>query len=355
MIFRQLIDSETWTYTYLIADALSKEAVLIDTVFEKHLRDLALLRELGLKLRYTIDTHVHADHVTGAWLLQQKTGSQIAVSRAAGAKGADLYLEHRDILEIGSIRLEARATPGHTDGCMTLVMLDPLMAFTGDALLIRGTGRTDFQKGDAQKLFQSVRKQILTLPGECTLYPGHDYNGRTSTTVQEERAHNPRLGDGIRQEDFVGYMENLGLPHPRKMKEAVPANLNCGRPGSRKLAPTVPDWGPVIRTFAGVLEIDPDWVHSHRDEVQLVDVREQAEINASPLGLIEGSARVPLSVLRDRLADLQKERPIITVCPAGSRSARAALILEEAGFALVANLSGGLFRWHALGFPIQVS
>ena len=135
MIFRQLIDSETWTYTYLIADKLTKEALLIDTVFEKHLRDLALLRELGLQLQYTIDTHVHADHVTGAWLMQQKTGSRIAVSRAAGAEGADLYLKHRDMIEMGAIRLEARATPGHTDGCMTLVVLDPLMAFTGDALL----------------------------------------------------------------------------------------------------------------------------------------------------------------------------------------------------------------------------
>lgn len=353
MIFRQLFDSETWTYTYLLADPFTNEALLIDTVFEKHLRDLALLRELGLKLRYTADTHVHADHVTGAWLMRHATGSQIAVARASNAEGADLYLDHGDLLEAGSVKFEARSTPGHTDGCMTYVLLDLSMAFTGDALLIRGAGRTDFQKGDARKLFKSAREQILSLPGECTLYPGHDYNGRTSTTVKEERAHNPRLGDGIREQDFVGYMDNLGLPHPKKMKDAVPANLKCGRPGDGKVAPTVPDWGPVIRTFAGVLEIDPDWVHSHREEVLLLDVREQEELNASPLGQIEGSMVVPLSVLRERLPDVPKNRPVITVCPAGARSAQAASILERAGFTRVANLPGGLFRWRALGFPIR--
>ncbi len=354
MIFRQLIDSETWTYTYLIADATSKQALLIDPVFEKHLRDLALLRELGLKLQYTIDTHVHADHVTGAWLMQQQTGSQIAVSKAAGTQGADIQLLHGEVIQVGSIKLEARSTPGHTDGCMTLVLLESLIAFTGDALLIRGTGRTDFQKGNAQTLFQSVRQQILTLPDAYMLYPGHDYHGRTVTTVQEERAHNPRLGDGIRMQDFVGHMESLGLPHPRKMDQAVPANLQCGRPANRQSAPTVADWGPVVRTFAGILEIEPDWVHSHRQDVLLIDVREQDEIKASPMGLIKDSMPVPLSTLRERLADVPRERPVITVCPAGSRSAQAASILETAGFELVANLAGGLFRWQALGFPIQV-
>ena len=353
MIFRQLFDSESGTYTYLLADPSTHEALLIDTVFEQHLRDLALIRELGLTLRYTVDTHVHADHVTGAWLMRRATGSQIAVAKASGAEGADLYLAHGDSLEVGSVKLEARATPGHTSGCMTYVLADRSIAFTGDALLIRGAGRTDFQQGDPRQLFKSVRGQIFSLPDECILYPGHDYNGRTSTTVHEERAHNPRLGDGKREEDFAGYMENLGLPHPKKMKEAVPANLNCGRPGNGEAAPTVPDWGPVIRTFAGVLEIDPDWVHDHRDEVLLIDVREREELNASPLGQIEGSMVIPLSVLRDRLSDVPKNQPVITVCPSGARSAQEALILERAGFPQAANLPGGLFRWQALGFPIQ--
>ena len=259
---------------------------------------------------------------------------------------------HGSVLVVGSVKLLVRSTPGHTDGCITLVLSNLSMGFTGDALLIRGAGRTDFQMGNARKLFKSVREQILSLPAECTLYPGHDYNGRTSTTVEEERAHNPRLGDGKREQDFVGYMENLGLPHPRKMKDAVPANLNCGRPGGGNTAPAVPDWGPVIRTFAGVLEIDPEWVHNNRDELVLVDVREREELSASPLGNIDGSIEIPLSILRDRLPDVPKTRPVITVCPAGARSAQAALILEKAGFTQVANLTGGLLRWQALGFPI---
>ena len=352
MIFRQLFDSETWTYTYLLADAQTKDALFIDTVFEQHQRDLALVRELGLTLKCTLDSHVHADHVTGAWLMKQATGSEIVVGRESGAQGADRYLEHGDLIEVGSLRLEARATPGHTDGCMTFVLTDHSMAFTGDALLIRGAGRTDFQKGDAHKLFRSVRDRVLTLPNECLLYPGHDYSGRTVTTVQEERAFNPRLGDGKREEDFVAYMDNLGLPHPKRMKDAVPANLRCGRvtgAAEKKL----PDWGPVVRTFAGVLEIEPDWVHAHRDDVVLIDVREQEELKHSSLGQIDDSTSIPLSTLRENLTTLPKDRPLITVCPAGARSAQAALILEKAGFSKVANLPGGLFRWRALGFPVR--
>jgi glyoxylase-like metal-dependent hydrolase (beta-lactamase superfamily II)/rhodanese-related sulfurtransferase len=353
VIFRQLFDSESWTFTYLLADPQTGDAILIDSVFEKHLRDLALLRELGLTLRYSAETHLHADHVTGAWLMRQATGCKIAVARAAQVEGADVELDDGDVLESGAVKLIVRATPGHTDGCVTYVLSDLSMAFTGDALLIRGAGRTDFQMGDARQLFHSVHEQILSLPDDCALYPAHDYNGRTATTVAEERAHNPRLGDGIREEDFAGYMENLGLPHPKKMQAAVPANQRCGRPGEGADTPTLPDWGPVVRTFAGVLEIDPGWVHSHRRDVVLVDVREPQEIDVSPLGAITGSIAIPLSALRDRLDELPKSRPVVTVCPAGARSAQAALILEKAGFSQVANLPGGLFRWQALGFPME--
>ena len=352
MIFRQLFDSESWTFTYLLADPDTKESLLIDTVFEKHLRDLALLRELDLKLKYTLDTHVHADHVTGAWLMRKATGCEIAVAKESGAAGADVYIEDGDEIAVGAVQLKARATPGHTDGCMTYVLADETMAFTGDALLIRGAGRTDFQAGDARRLFHSVREKILSLPDDCGLYPGHDYSGRMSTTVAEERAHNPRLGDGKREEDFAGYMENLGLPHPKKMQAAVPANLECGRPGDGDETPTVPDWGPVIRTFAGVLEVDPEWVHSHRDDVVVIDVREQEEIDATPLGCIDGSLMIPLSKLRDRIDEIPRNGPVVTICPAGARSAQAALILEKAGYPKVANLPGGLFRWQALGFPV---
>ncbi|MCH9046796.1 MAG: MBL fold metallo-hydrolase [SAR324 cluster bacterium] len=336
MIFRQLFDSQSWTYTYLLADNQTRQAVLIDTVFEHHLRDLALVRELNLELLHTLDTHVHADHVTGAWLMSQAVGSKIAVGQASGVEGADLYLAHGDMLNVGGLGLEVRATPGHTAGCVTYVLSDQSMAFTGDALLIRGAGRTDFQQGDAAQLFRSVREQIFSLPEPCLLYPGHDYSGRTATTVGEERAHNPRLGDGKREQDFTGYMQNLGLPHPKRMDDAVPANLQCGRPKAGDTVPQAPDWGPVIRTFAGVWEIDPGWVHEHREDVLLIDVREEQELRVSDLGLIPGSRVVPLSQFRERLAELPKDRPVVTACPAGARSAQAALILETAGFDRVA-------------------
>src|SRR4030081_3074980 len=164
MIFRQLFDPQSSTYTYLVADAASREALLIDPVFEQARRDAALIEELGLKLRFTVETHMHADHITGAWLHKQKLGSRIAVSAASGAQGADLYLQPSDKIPLGRRHLEARGTPGHTGGCMTYVLDDRSMAFTGDTLFIRGCGRTDFQQGDARALYGSVRSQIFSLP-----------------------------------------------------------------------------------------------------------------------------------------------------------------------------------------------
>src|SRR5688572_3635702 len=242
MIFRQLFDPQSSTYTYLLADPASRDALLIDPVFEQARRDVALIEELGLKLRWTLETHVHADHVTGAWMLKEKLGSRIAISGASGAQGADRYLKDGERVELGRRHVEARATPGHTSGCMTFVLDDRSMAFTGDALLIRGCGRTDFQQGDPQTLFRSVRGRIFSLPESCTLFPGHDYRGLTATSVAEEKLYNPRLAESILEQDFVGYMQHLGLPHPKQMELAVPANLKCGRP--EKTTTQNPDWAP---------------------------------------------------------------------------------------------------------------
>jgi len=348
VIFRQLFDASTSTFTYLLAD--EHDAVLIDTVFEQHLRDLALLRELDLRLLYTLETHVHADHVTGAWLMKRATDSKIGVSKRSGVQGADIVVVHGDKLRCGSLSIEVRETPGHTDGCVTYVLQDECMAFTGDALLIRGAGRTDFQQGDPARLYHSVREQIFVLPRECKLYPAHDYEGRSMTTVAEERAHNPRLGDRVREQDFVGYMNNLGLPHPKRMAAAVPANLACGRPRDPADIPRTPDWGPAIRTFAGVWEMGGDWLYQHLDDVHVIDVREHAEIAASPIPGLRGARVIPLSEIRDRIAEVPRDRPVILVCPAGARSASAATILEKAGIEKVANLRGGLIEWCLLGY-----
>jgi sulfur dioxygenase len=149
-----------------------------------------------------------------------------------------------------------RATPGHTDGCLSFVTADHKMVFTGDTLLVRGAGRTDFQQGDPRCLFRSIREQLLTLPDDCLVYPSHDYDGRTSSTIGEERPYNPRIGGGAREENFVGYMTNLGLPHPKQIAVAVPANMRAGRPEDGKAPPAVP-WGPVVVTYAGLQRSRP--------------------------------------------------------------------------------------------------
>lgn len=349
MIVRQLFDAVSSTFTYLLACERTRQAVLIDPVFEQHARDAALIRELGLTLVATLDTHCHADHVTGAWLMQRAFGSRIGLSPVYGATGVDLPLAHGDVVRFGDEALEVRATPGHTDGCLAFVSADHARVFTGDALLVRGAGRTDFQQGDAARLFHSIREQLFTLPDDCVVYPGHDYQGRTSSTIGEERRHNPRIGGAAREEDFVGYMRNLGLPHPRQMAVAVPANLRAGAPEDGQ-APATPTWGPVVMTYAGVPEIAPEWVAQHRAEVHVLDVRSAAEYDGE-LGHLDGAQLVPLDELRARAAEVPTDRPVVVVCQSGKRSAMGAAILDKAGVARVANLAGGMVAWRQLGLP----
>ena len=352
LIFRQLFDPPSSTYSYLLADGATREAILIDPVFEQVARDAALVRELELRLLATLDTHAHADHVTGAWLLKKRLGSKIAISAASGARGADLELLDGERIAFGARHVTAVATPGHTDGCMSFVLDDRSCAFTGDALLIRGCGRTDFQQGSASRLYRSIKTRIFTLPEHCQLWPGHDYRGLTSTSVAEERAHNPRLGGNISESDFAGYMDHLGLPHPKKIDVAVPANMACGKPDPETMTLDEPDWAPLNFTFAGFWEIEPSWVEEHRALLQILDVRECEEFSG-PLGHIDGALLVPLGELQRRAAELSRDRPVVTVCRSGARSAQAAAILRKAGFDKVANLAGGMLRWRAQGLPAQ--
>jgi len=351
LLFRQLGDPTSSTYTYLLADPDTREAILIDPVFDQALRDAALIEELGLELRWTLDTHVHADHVTGAWLLKHRTGSRIAVSAASGASGADRHLAHGDTVGFGSRHLEARATPGHTNGCMTFVVGDRTMAFTGDCLLIRGSGRTDFQQGDARSMYRSVRGQIFSLPPECLLYPAHDYRGLTATSVAEERRFNPRLADSIGEDDFVGYMSHLGLPHPKQIDVAVPANLRCGRPETMQEG-LEQSWAPLTVTFAGIREIQPQVLGDVIARVQVIDVRELDEWDGS-LGHIAGSTLVPLGQLSSRAGELDRGRPLVMACRSGARSAQAVVILQRLGFTQVANLAGGIIGWRASGLAVE--
>jgi sulfur dioxygenase len=226
LIFHQLFEKETSTYTYLLADATTREAIIIDSTIDTVTRDLKLIEELSLKLTYVLETHVHADHITGAWNLKEVTGAQIALSASSNAQGADVYLIDGQELTFGAHTITALSTPGHTDSCISYFI--PGMVFTGDALLIRGTGRTDFQQGNAHTLFWSIRKKIFSLPDETTIYPGHDYHGHTSSTVLQEKQFNPRVRLENSEETFVEIMSQLKLDKPKRIHEAVPANMVCG-------------------------------------------------------------------------------------------------------------------------------
>ena len=225
MIFKQFFEPDTSTFTYLLACEKTKQAVLIDTVeseVPKYLNE-----EQDLKLVYTLETHVHADHVTGADALRQKLGSKSVVHRDAGAMCGDLLVTDGVHIIVGTIDLEVRYTPGHTNGCISFFAGDRI--FTGDSLLIGGCGRTDFQSGDSGQLYDSIHHQIFSLPDEVIVYPGHDYNGNTQSTVGEERKNNKRLGGGKSREDFIKIMSELKLAYPKYIDVALPANQACGR------------------------------------------------------------------------------------------------------------------------------
>jgi sulfur dioxygenase len=350
LLVRQLFDAETGTFTYLLADTTNRQGVIVDTVFEQHQRDLSLIRELGIELVACLDTHVHADHVTGSWLMHAATGCATGIAAAGQAENVTLPLSHGDRVPFGSRHLQVRSTPGHTDSCLTYVLDDQSMAFTGDALLVRGCGRCDFQQGDARTLWTSINTQIFSLPEPCLLYPGHDYNGRTVTSVVEEKAFNARVGDGASERDFVGHMDNMKLPHPHRIAEALPGNLRSGRPEQPL---STPAWAPVAHSYAGLPELPPAWVAAHRGDLTILDVRSSEELEG-PDGRVTGSVAIPLPELADRQDDIPGDRPVVVVCHSGSRSALATQQLLKGGRSEVANLRGGLRRWADEGYPLEV-
>lgn len=224
--FRQLFDNDTCTYTYLLGDLTTRDAIIVDPVLELAERDAKLIKELGFTLKYALNTHMHADHITGTGYLKKLLPGTLSVISKESHAQADVHVTDKDTIKFGRFTLDAVATPGHTNGCLTYVLHEEGFAMTGDALLIRGCGRTDFQEGSAKTLFKSIHGKMFTLPENFRLYPGHDYNGRWETTVYEEKRFNPRLTKT--EKEFISIMENLNLPHPRYIDKAVPANKVCG-------------------------------------------------------------------------------------------------------------------------------
>ncbi len=347
MLLRQLFDHETWTYTYLVADEKSGKAVLIDPVIDQIERDVKLLDELGLELVYTFDTHAHADHITASGLLRERLGSKAVVGAHAGAVCADILVDEGARLEVGELVFEVRATPGHTDGCVTYVTSDHANAFTGDAIFVRGTGRTDFQQGDPRRLYRSIHDKIFALPDDTIIWPGHDYRGHSFSTVAEEKKSNPRVGQGKSEEDFVEIMENLNLPEPKKIHEAVPANLRCGMvPPESMSGDPLPErgWAAIERTPAGIPEVTTDWVADNRGGIRMVDVREFDEAETD--GKIGDAEVIPMGTVDEASKAWDKEKPVITICRSGRRSGRVALDLEKLGFKRIASMRGGMLAWQ---------
>jgi len=226
MEVKQLFDMDTWTYTYLLVDTATKEAAIIDPVKEQFERDSQYIEDLGLTLKYSFETHIHADHVTASGQLREKFGTQTVVHKKSGSSCADILIEGNETFKLGDEAISLIYTPGHTDTCLSL-KIDGAV-FTGDALLIRGCGRTDFQAGNPATLYDSITKRLFTLPDNTVVYPAHDYNGFTSSTIGEEKRLNPRLGNNTPKDKFVEIMNAMDLPDPKYMAIAVPGNLSCG-------------------------------------------------------------------------------------------------------------------------------
>ena len=269
----QLFDPDSSTYTYIAFDPDTREAVIIDPVEEQLQRDLDAVREYGLKVIWTVETHAHADHITSAGQLAELLGARTAAPAGCGIGTAGVQLEHGDTLPFGGETLQALHTPGHTAGSMSFVWRDQV--FTGDTLLINGCGRTDFQSGSSEALYRSLTQVLFALPDGTTVWPGHDYQGRTHSSIGQEKAGNARVA-GKTEAEFVTLMDSLNLPRPRRIDEAVPANLTSGlrhdADGALLMQPR-----PVSAGYAGDVSPQLAWQWVQSGEAVMVDVRTDAE------------------------------------------------------------------------------
>ena len=340
VIFRQLFDQASSTYTYLLASRPGREGLIIDPVLEKVDRYLQLMRELDLKLVKAVDTHLHHDHVTGLAALRDRTHCITVMGEQTKADVVSMRLSDGDKLTIEGLALDAIYTPGHTDDSYSFVMPDRV--FTGDTLLIRGTGRTDFENGDARAEYESIFGRLLKLPEATLVYPAHDYKGDTVSTIGEEKAFNPRLQ--VRSvEEFVDLMNNLKLPNPKMMDVAVPANMKIGLAQDE-----------IVRRGCAVTAQEARHLID-LSEVMLIDLRECSERERH--GEIAGSMHVPYPSLQENirrggiLYELARStgKRLLFYCAYGERSAMAVQAAQEAGLTASSHIDGGLDAWKKAG------
>ena len=343
MIFRQLFDSVSGTYTYLIASRHGGEALIIDPVLEKVERYLQLMRELDLKLVKAVDTHLHADHVTGLGALRDRTHCITVMGEQAHANVVSMRVTEGDRIGIEGLSLDALYTPGHTDDFYSFLMGDRV--FTGDTLLIRGTGRTDFQNGDARAQYGSIFGKLLKLPNETLVYPAHDYKGDTVSTIGEEKQFNPRLKVGS-VEEYVDLMNNLKLPNPKMMDVAVPANMHVGLHQDE-----------IARKGWAISAAEAVALHG-RPEIAIIDLREKSERERH--GTIPGSLHAPYPDLQENmsaggmlheLAEATGKR-IVFYCAFGERSAMAVQAAQDAGLKTACHIQGGIDAWKKAKGPL---
>jgi len=358
MVFKQLFDSQTWTYTYLIADPVSKDAVLIDPVNTHIDHYEALLDEYGLQLKYALETHVHADHITAGGLLRQRLGAQTGVSGLCGAETADIQIQDGDVFAIGdSEKIKVIATPGHTPGSISFLWRDRL--FTGDSLFIGGCGRADFQGGDAGALYDGITQRLFTLPDETLVYPGHDYQGRRVSSIVQERTTNPRLAGKSRAE-FIEIMANLNLPKPRLIDQAVPANRYCGlEENERQDAVLAREINRPQRHVSTTQEMVDEAKRQITEvnvamskqllaegNIVVVDTREESEYAA---GHLHNAVFLPRGVLEFKISAVpeltDKAKAVLIYCRSGNRSALAAKTMQQLGYTNVLSMAGGYEAW----------
>lgn len=339
LLLKQLFDRDTFTYTYLLVDTETQEGAIIDGVKEQFDRDLQIIEELGVELLYAMETHAHADHITSAGMLRQNTGAQIVFGESAGIQEIDLPVKDGDKLQLGRYTVDVIATPGHTSGC-TSYYIDG-MVFTGDALLIRGCGRTDFQQGDAKVLYDTVTGKLFTLPDETLVYPAHDYNGRTSSTIAEEKRWNPRLGRGQTALEFITIMNNLNLDLPKKINEAVPANVGVGV-----------DYNPrrYVHEDFSMSDLHEAWQHLGENEL-VIDNRTPDEYAQ---GHVPGSVNLPFGEETKHADTINKYAKVYIYCRSGRRAQTALTNLALAGVDnLVCISHTGMPDWAAAGYPVE--
>lgn len=341
-IFYQLFEPESSTYTYIIADQKTKEAAIIDPVLETVDRDLKLIKELDLNLKYILDTHIHADHITGAGEIRKHTKAKSAVSAVAGVSCVDIPLVDGQELLLGDKKIKVISTPGHTNTCMTYQFENVI--FTGDSLMIRGCGRTDFQQGSSENMYESVHNKLFSLPDETIIYPGHDYRGQTASTIGLEKKYNARLAKDKSKAEFLKIMSELKLANPKKIHEALPANMACGiKKTDRQMHPQNVD---------GLPEVTCEDVFEHKGKVRIIDVRSAAEFN-DELGHVHGAELVTLGPqLTHFLENLDRNEEIVFICRSGGRSSAAARESLKLGFKKTMNMAGGMLRWNSLKLEV---